>query len=343
MEKKVDKEFLKFVKKKNKNKKAIQEEYEEEDIYEDEDDYEYLRLKRLSEPFNNLVKAKKKMSIEDIKEDDNNAKSETVLNMLNKYKVINTKNYAKQNKDKSNKDEEQSESASESEENESDDYEDDARINHFVKNKKHNDDDVDSDINEEIETIKEMKRFEKANNIDDDDEEDEIEDEKDDNNDEDDDNKQIKKKKEKKEKKEKKNAKTKEKTQKKNIEVNRNNTVFIKNLPSNITETDIESKFSKFGPIKTIRLVKDKNNNIKGFGYIDFETQKAMTSAIEASVKIKSNIIKIEKAKSSFIDEVPNKTLGRKKQRAMINKAKEQLKRKQKQIDNDNNSDDDDS
>lgn len=341
MEKKVDKEFLKFVKKKNKNKKAIQEEYEEEDIYEDEDDYEYLRLKRLSEPFNNLVKAKKKMSIEDIKEDDNNAKSETVLNMLNKYKVINTKNYAKPNKDKSNKEEdEQSESASESEENESDDYEDDARINHFVKNKKHNDDDeVDSDINEELETIKEMKRFEKANNIDDDDEEDEIEDEEGDDND-DDDNKQIKKKKEKKEKK---NTKTKEKTQKKNIEVNRNNTVFIKNLPSNITESDIESKFSKFGPIKTIRLVKDKNNNIKGFGYIDFETQKAMTSAIEASVKIKSNIIKIEKAKSSFIDEVPSKTLGRKKQRAMINKAKEQLKRKQKQIDNDNNSDDDDS
>ena len=337
MEKKVDKEFLKFVKKKNKNKKAIQAEYEEEeDIYEDEDDYEYLRLKRLSEPFNNLVKAKKKMSIEDIKEDENNTKSETVSNMLQKYKVINTKNYAIQNKDKSNKDNEQSESASESEENESDDYEDDARINHFVKNKKHNDDDdddVDSDINEEIETIKEMKRFEKANNIDDDDEED-------DDNDEDDDNKQIKKKKEKKEKK---NTKTKEKTQKKNIEVNRNNTVFIKNLPSNITETDIESKFSKFGPIKTIRLVKDKNNNIKGFGYIDFETQKAMTSAIEASVKIKSNIIKIEKAKSSFIDEVPNKTLGRKKQRAMINKAKEQLKRKQKQIDNDNNSDDDDS
>ena len=331
MEKKVDKEFLKFVKKKNKNKKAVQEEYEEEDIYEDEDDYEYLRLKRLSEPFNNLVKAKKKMSIEEIKEDESNAKSETVLNMLNKYKVINTKNYAKQNKDKSNKDEEQSESEeNESEENESDDYEDDARINHFVKNKKHNDDDdVDSDINEELETIKEMKRFEKANI--DDDEEDEIEDEE--NEDEDEDNKQIKKKKEKKEKK---------KKEKKNIEVNRNNTVFIKNLPSNITETDIESKFSKFGPIKTIRLVKDKNNNIKGFGYIDFETQKAMTSAIDASVKIKSNIIQIEKAKSSFIDEVPNKTLGRKKQRAMINKAKEQLKRKQKQIDNDNSDDDDD-
>ena len=89
MEKKVDKEFLKFVKKKNKNKKAVQEEYEEEDIYEDEDDYEYLRLKRLSEPFNNLVKAKKKMSIEEIKEDESNTKSETVLNMLYKYKVAN--------------------------------------------------------------------------------------------------------------------------------------------------------------------------------------------------------------------------------------------------------------
>ena len=336
MEKKVDKEFLKFVKKKNKNKKAIQAEYEEEeDIYEDEDDYEYLRLKRLSEPFNNLVKAKKKMSIEDIKEDENNTKSETVSNMLQKYKVINTKNYAIQNKDKSNKDNEQSESASESEENESDDYEDDARINHFVNNKNKHRDDVDSDIDEELETLNEMKRFEKANNYEEDEDEGDDED--------DDDNKQIKKKKEKKEKK---NTKTKERTKEKtqkNIAINRNNTVFIGNLPSNITENDIESKFSKFGPIKTIRLVKDKNNNTKGFGYIDFETQKAMTSAIEASVKIKSNVIKIEKAKSSFIDEVPNKTLGRKKQRAMINKAKEQLKRKQKQIDDNNNSDDDDS
>ena len=59
-----------------------------------------------------------------------------------------------------------------------------------------------------------------------------------------------------------------------------------------------------------------------------------MKTAVAGKVKIEDKEIKIEQAKSSYIDEVKetnsNKRIGKKKKKAMINKAKEQLKQKNK-------------
>ena len=126
---------------------------------------------------------------------------------------------------------------------------------------------------------------------------------------------------------------------KKETKMNRSNTIYIANLPEKITEETIESKFSKFGDIKTIRLIKDKDNKTKGFGYVDYETEKAMKLACEGKIKIKDKEIKIEQAKSSYIEELKDeglptqKRMGKKKKKAMINKAKEQLKLKSKEKD----------
>ena len=94
-----------------------------------------------------------------------------------------------------------------------------------------------------------------------------------------------------------------------------------------------------FGDIKTIRLIKDKDNKTKGFGYVDYETEKAMKLACEGKIKIKDKEIKVEQAKSSYIEELKDeglptqKRMGKKKKKAMINKAKEQLKLKSKEKD----------
>ena len=222
---------------------------------------------------------------------------------------------------------------------ESEDYSEE-KINHYIgghKNKK-------NDIDEIEETIKEIQnRSQRAQNkvknneinsdednneSNEEEEENEDKNNKEKNNEENNDKNNI----ENNNKKFKKNKK-----KKKEFKSNISNTIFISNLPKNINENEIKKKFDKFGIIKNIRLIEDKKGNKKNFGYIDYETEKAMTNAINSKINIKENEIKIEKAKSSFfegidhtggiLDDKNSQRIGKKKQKAIINKAKENMKK----------------
>ncbi len=51
-------------------------------------------------------------------------------------------------------------------------------------------------------------------------------------------------------------------------------TVFVKNLPYDVTEEDIREVFKVCGPIATVRLaVWGHTNQLKGFGYVDFRRE----------------------------------------------------------------------
>ena len=212
---------------------------------------------------------------------------------------------------------------------ESEDYSEE-RINHYIghKNKK-------NDIDEIEETIKEIQeRSQRAqNNIKKRNESEDSEDSEEENSEEDREEKIKKKKEEKKKSGKKKERKGKKKEFKSNI----SNTIFIGNLPEDISEKELKKKFDKFGIIKNIRLIEDKKGNKKNFGYIDYETEKAMMSAVNSKINIKDHEIKIEKAKSSFFEGVDHTgglldnenagRVGKKKQKAIINKAKENMKK----------------
>ena len=212
---------------------------------------------------------------------------------------------------------------------ESEDYSEE-RINHYIghKNKK-------NDIDEIEETIKEIQeRSQRAqNNIKKRNESEDSKDSEEENSEEDREEKIKKKKEEKKKSGKKKERKGKKKEFKSNI----SNTIFIGNLPEDISEKELKKKFDKFGIIKNIRLIEDKKGNKKNFGYIDYETEKSMMSAVNSKINIKDHEIKIEKAKSSFFEGVDHTgglldnenagRIGKKKQKAIINKAKENMKK----------------
>lgn len=213
---------------------------------------------------------------------------------------------------------------------ESEDYSEE-RINHYIghKNKKH-------DLDEIEETIKEIqKRSQRFQNSIKNKNESNIQDSKESEKESIEDNVEVKKINKRKEEK---NNKNKEKKGKrKEFKSNISNTIFIGNLPENISEKELKKKFDKFGIIKNIRLIEDKKGKIKNFGYIDYETEKAMMSAVNSTINIKEHEIKIEKAKSSFFEGIDHTgsllnndnigRVGKKKQKAIINKAKENMKK----------------
>ena len=49
-------------------------------------------------------------------------------------------------------------------------------------------------------------------------------------------------------------------------------TVYVKGLPYDLDEDSVEEVFSKFGPVKEVRLSRwGHTGKLKGFGYVDFE------------------------------------------------------------------------
>jgi RNA recognition motif-containing protein len=52
--------------------------------------------------------------------------------------------------------------------------------------------------------------------------------------------------------------------------------LFIGNLPSNTTDNDIHNLFSKYGTVRSFRLVTDVfSGQCKGFGFIEMEGHEA--------------------------------------------------------------------
>lgn len=52
--------------------------------------------------------------------------------------------------------------------------------------------------------------------------------------------------------------------------------IFIGNLPSNTSESDIQTLFAEFGTVRTLKLVMDLfSGQCKGFGFIEMEGHEA--------------------------------------------------------------------
>lgn len=77
--------------------------------------------------------------------------------------------------------------------------------------------------------------------------------------------------------------------------------IHIKNLPLNITPTQLEEEFKKFGPIKRGGIqIRSFQQNGFSFGFVDFEVADAVARAIEASpVRIGGRPAFVEKKMSS--------------------------------------------
>ncbi|KMS97102.1 hypothetical protein BVRB_7g178840 [Beta vulgaris subsp. vulgaris] len=77
------------------------------------------------------------------------------------------------------------------------------------------------------------------------------------------------------------------------------NSIFIKNLPGNVTFILVEEAFKRFGPIKS-GGIQIRNNKGFCFGFVEFEVAGAARSAIEASpVAIAGREVVVEEKKST--------------------------------------------
>ena len=60
------------------------------------------------------------------------------------------------------------------------------------------------------------------------------------------------------------------------------NKIYVSNLPFGTTDELVSAEFSKFGEIKKIDLIRDRDSgHIKGFGFITFCTQQDAESALK--------------------------------------------------------------
>lgn len=64
-------------------------------------------------------------------------------------------------------------------------------------------------------------------------------------------------------------------------------TIFVKNLPYDTTEQEVNDYFLKCGAIQSVRLVYNSlHNHFKGFGYVDFKNSSAVKEAVKLDGKI---------------------------------------------------------
>lgn len=78
--------------------------------------------------------------------------------------------------------------------------------------------------------------------------------------------------------------------------------LFIGNLPTSTSETDLETLFSKFGTVRSLKLVTDVfSGQCKGFGFIEMEGHEARAAIAGLDGKDfngKSLKVSFEKAKA---------------------------------------------
>lgn len=67
-----------------------------------------------------------------------------------------------------------------------------------------------------------------------------------------------------------------------------------------MTEAELEAEFEKFGSVKSVKIIKDRDTNrSKGFAFVDMNDQSAGSEAIEAlnGKEIGGRTLRINEAK----------------------------------------------
>lgn len=77
--------------------------------------------------------------------------------------------------------------------------------------------------------------------------------------------------------------------------------IYVGNLPYNTTEDSLKTLFEEFGPIESVKLIKDRfSGRIKGYGFIDMPSNSDADKAIKAlnGSRIDGNNIKVKPSDS---------------------------------------------
>jgi U1 small nuclear ribonucleoprotein len=56
-------------------------------------------------------------------------------------------------------------------------------------------------------------------------------------------------------------------------------TLFVANMSYDTTEKKLRREFEQFGPIKNVRVIVDRNDQPRGYAFIEFESDEAMRTA----------------------------------------------------------------
>ena len=58
--------------------------------------------------------------------------------------------------------------------------------------------------------------------------------------------------------------------------------LYVKNLEDYVTEELLSEKFSKFGKISNVVVMRDENGNPRGFGFVNFEDPYSDKTTVES-------------------------------------------------------------
>jgi RNA recognition motif-containing protein len=58
-------------------------------------------------------------------------------------------------------------------------------------------------------------------------------------------------------------------------------TVYVGNLDHDVTEHDLREAFAPYGAVESVRIAKSRGGRLRGFAYVELETQAAADAAIE--------------------------------------------------------------
>ncbi len=74
------------------------------------------------------------------------------------------------------------------------------------------------------------------------------------------------------------------------------NTLFVGRLAYEVTERKLLREFETFGPIKDVKLVKDKDGKSRGYAFVEFELEEDMKRAYRAAdaMKIEGRFIVVD-------------------------------------------------
>lgn len=76
--------------------------------------------------------------------------------------------------------------------------------------------------------------------------------------------------------------------------------IYVGNLSFQVTQEDLSSVFAEYGTVKRVQLPTDRETGrIRGFGFVEMETEAEETSAIEAldGAEWMGRALKVNKAK----------------------------------------------
>lgn len=85
-------------------------------------------------------------------------------------------------------------------------------------------------------------------------------------------------------------------------------TVFIARLPYLVTEIEISKQFSRFGPILSVRIIRDRNNKPRGYGFVVYEKESDAKTCVR---ELAATGLKLEPGSRSILVDIERSRIVR--------------------------------